>query len=42
VNQISISFSPPQLKWLRAEAKRLGLTISELVRRILDEKREAK
>jgi hypothetical protein len=29
-----------QLAWLRAQAERYGVTIGELVRRIIDEKRE--
>lgn len=35
-----ISFTVPQMKFLRAEAKRLGVTVSELVRRIIDKARE--
>jgi len=42
MQQISIAFSQPQLKWLRTEAERLGITLSELVRRILDAAREQK
>jgi hypothetical protein len=37
-----ISFTVQQAEWLRAEAKRLGIPISELVRRIIDKAREGK
>jgi len=40
--QISIGFTVPQLRWLRAEARRLGLSISELLRRIVDSERAAR
>lgn len=32
----------PQLRWLEREAKRLDVSVSEVLRRILDEAREAK
>ena len=35
-----IRFPSRASKWLRSEAKRLGISISEFVRRIVDEKRE--
>ena len=35
----SIDFTDPQMKWLAHRAKELGITIAELVRRIIDEKR---
>jgi hypothetical protein len=31
-----ISFTDPQLKFLRKESKRLGISVAELVRRIID------
>jgi hypothetical protein len=34
-----IRFSDPATKWLRAEAKRLGIAVAEVLRRIVDEKR---
>ncbi len=34
-----ISFTQPQLEWLEAEAKRLGISIPELVRRLIDQAR---
>jgi hypothetical protein len=37
--RINITVTAPQLMWLEREAKRLGLTVGELVRRIIDEKR---
>ena len=36
-----VRFSDPAMKWIRAEAKRLDIKISELLRRIVDEKRGA-
>ena len=36
-----ISFTPPQLAWLETEAKRLGISVPELVRRIIDKARGA-
>ena len=35
-----ISLTDPQIAYLRAEAKRLGITVSDLVRRIIDQHRE--
>jgi hypothetical protein len=29
------------MKWLEARAKELGITVAELVRRLVDEKRDA-
>ncbi len=34
-----ISFTAPQLEWLEAEAKRLGISVPELVRRLIDQAR---
>jgi len=34
-----LSFSKPANEWLRKEASRLGIPVTELVRRIVDEKR---
>ena len=42
MNRISVSLPPPQHAWLTREATRLGLTIGELLRRIIDAAREAK
>jgi hypothetical protein len=36
-----ISFTEPQVQWLEAEAKRLGISVAELVRRIIDQARGA-
>jgi hypothetical protein len=36
-----ISFTPPQLEWLETEAQRLGISVPELVRRIIDSARGA-
>jgi len=35
-----ISFTEPQMAFLKAEAKRLGIPVADLVRRIIDEHRE--
>ena len=42
MDRISVSVQPTSLAWLRREAKRLGITIGELIRRILDQVREGK
>jgi len=39
---ISISFTAPQLTYLRKEARRLGISLAELLRRIVDQFREAR
>ena len=39
MDQVLMSFSKPALDWLRKEAKRLGIPVTEFVRRIVDEKR---
>lgn len=36
----SITFTRPQIKYLREESERLGITVSDLVRRIVDTYRE--
>ena len=38
---MNLHLQEPQLTWLRREAKRLGLTIGELIRRIIDTARSA-
>jgi hypothetical protein len=40
MERIIISFGFPALVWLRAESKRLGISIAELVRRCVDKERE--
>jgi hypothetical protein len=42
MERISISLPPPQMSWLKREAKRLGVTIGELLRRIIDQYRTEK
>ena len=42
MERLSLSLAPPQITWLRREAKRLGVTIGELLRRIIDVAREQK
>jgi|GEM_PF-4418558 hypothetical protein len=34
-----ISFTKPQMIWLEQEAKRLGISVAELVRRLIDQAR---
>lgn len=38
--RINIVVTLPQQAWLEAEAKRLGVTIGEVIRRILDNARD--
>lgn len=40
--RISVSFSEPQATWLAEESKRLGVSIGELLRRIVDEHRRVR
>jgi len=40
--RITITMTKPQLTFLEKEAKRLGLSVPELVRRIVDQHREGK
>lgn len=40
--RLSVGLTPPQHSWLTREAKRLGLTIGELLRRIIDQARDSK
>lgn len=35
----SIQLTEPQIAWLNAEARTLGITVAELLRRIIDERR---
>jgi Ribbon-helix-helix protein, copG family len=37
----SVTLTKPQADYLRSESKRLGLSVSELLRRIVDEYRRA-
>lgn len=37
----SVDFSAPQMAFLRKEAKRLGLSVSDVIRRIIDKERGA-
>ena len=41
MDRMSISLSNPQLAYLRAEAKRLGISVGDLIRRIIDQHRTA-
>lgn len=40
MDRISVSLAQPQHSWLTREAKRLGITIGELLRRLIDAARE--
>jgi len=42
VQSIKLSFDPPLLAWLRLEAKRLDVSISEIVRRAVFKTMESK
>lgn len=39
MERVSVSLPPPQMAWLRAEAESLGVTLGELLRRIIDQAR---
>jgi hypothetical protein len=36
MDRITVSLTPPQMSWLKREARRLRVSIGELLRRILD------
>lgn len=38
--QRSIVFTKPQMAWLLKRAKELGITVSDVIRRLIDERRE--
>lgn len=38
----TITFTLPQIKFLQAEAARLGISVADMVRRIIDQHREKK
>jgi hypothetical protein len=38
----SVTLTIPQLAFLKKEAKRLGISVSDLIRRIIDDYREEK
>jgi hypothetical protein len=40
--QRSVVFTKVQMKWLESRAKELGISIAEVIRRLVDEKRESK
>lgn len=37
-----VSLTEPQITFLKAEAERLGISVSDLIRRIIDQYREAR
>lgn len=42
MDRITVSLPDQQMSWLKREAKRLGLTIGELLRRVIDQVRQDK
>jgi predicted DNA-binding ribbon-helix-helix protein len=36
----SVTLTKPQMDYLKEESKRLGITVSDLIRRIIDQHRE--
>lgn len=36
----TITFTQPQIEYLKAEAARLGISVADMVRRIIDQHRE--
>lgn len=38
----NVLFTAPQDEWLETEARRLGISVSDLLRRIVDERRGAR
>lgn len=40
--RLSVSFDAPAMTWLRKEAKRLGISIGELLRRLIAQLRDSK
>jgi hypothetical protein len=41
-SRLHVYLSEPQLAWLTREAERIGISTSELLRRIIDQVRESK
>lgn len=39
-HKTTLTLTKPQLEYLRKEAKRLGITVADLIRRIIDQHRE--
>ena len=35
----TVTFTEPQMKWLHKRAKKLGITVSDAIRRLIDESR---
>jgi len=42
MDRISFSLPQPQMSWLKREAKTLGITVAELLRRLIDQVRNGK
>jgi Arc/MetJ-type ribon-helix-helix transcriptional regulator len=41
MQRISVSLPEQQMSWLQSEAKRIGITVGELLRRLIDRVRES-
>ena len=41
MDKVSVSLSKPQLAYLRIEAKLFGISVGDLIRRIIDQHRNA-
>jgi hypothetical protein len=41
MHRSAVILTLPQIEWLRREASALGLTVSDVIRRIVDERRGA-
>jgi len=42
MERLTFSLTDPQLAWLQKEAKKLGISTGELLRRLIDERRTDK
>jgi hypothetical protein len=40
MQRLSVGLSAPAIAWLQREAKKLGISVGDLIRRIVDEKRQ--
>lgn len=38
----SITFTDPQISWLEKEARKLGISVSDAVRRVIDQVRQSR
>ena len=40
--RLTVTFTQPQKEWLELESARLGISVADLIRRIIDQHREGK